>query len=203
LIPAIGALPGAVDRDGAKNYCAPPSAGSAQPQSAATGATGEFKDLPNHARLLAWVRPASIVRRLAPVVLTAALVACTGGHQVETNADSGNLFAHGIEEITDLYIEPISGQKLVTVGAMNLAKLDQRLGVASGENKVTLTYDGMVVASFSVPPEIGATDAGQTVTALIAAAKKASGHVASLPEDAIDKAVFDGMTGALDRFSRY
>jgi carboxyl-terminal processing protease len=158
--------------------------------------------------LLSWVRLASVVRRLSPLVFAAALVACGGGRETETDADTGHLFARGIEQITDLYIEPISGQKLVTVGAVNLSRLDERLAVSVGgdqrsRDQLTLTHDGIVVASFPVPPEIGATDAGQTVAALIAAAKKASGHVASLSEKAIDKAVFDGMTGALDRFSRY
>jgi carboxyl-terminal processing protease len=158
--------------------------------------------------LLSWVRLASVVRRLSPLVFATALVACGGGRETETDADTGHLFARGVEQITDLYIEPISGQKLVTVGAVNLSRLDERLAVSVGgdqrsRDQLTLTHDGIVVASFPVPPEIGATDAGQTVAALIAAAKKASGHVASLSEEAIDKAVFDGMTGALDRFSRY
>ena len=164
--------------------------------------------LPNRARLLSKVLLASIVRRLGPLVVVAALAACGGGREIETGADTGQLFARGIEQITDLYIEPISGQKLVTVGAMNLAKLDERLGVTIGgdpnyRDQLTLTHDGIVVAHFPVPPEIGATDAGQTIAAIIAAARKASGHVASMSEDAIDKAVFDGMTGTLDRFSRY
>jgi len=158
--------------------------------------------------LLSKVRLTSIIRRVGSLIFVAALAACAGGRDVETGADSGYLFARGIEQITDLYIEPISGQKLVTVGAMNLAKLDDRLGVTIGgdpsyRDQLTLTNDGIVVAHFPVPPEIGATDAGQTIAAIIAAARKASGHVASMSEEAIDKAVFDGMTGTLDRFSRY
>ncbi|HXP04179.1 MAG TPA: S41 family peptidase [Stellaceae bacterium] len=164
--------------------------------------------MPSRVRLLSKVRLTSIIRRVGSLIFVAALAACAGGRDVETGADSGYLFARGIEQITDLYIEPISGQKLVTVGAMNLAKLDDRLGVTIGgdpsyRDQLTLTNDGIVVAHFPVPPEIGATDAGQTIAAIIAAARKASGHVASMSEEAIDKAVFDGMTGTLDRFSRY
>lgn len=164
--------------------------------------------LPNRVRLLSKTRLVSIVRRLSPLVIVAALTACGGGREIETGTDTGQLFARGVEDITDLYIEPISGQKLVTVAAMNLAKLDERLGVTIGgdpnyRDQLTLTHDGIVVAHFPVPPEIGPTDAGQTIAAIVAAAKKASGHVASMSEDAIDKAMFDGMTGVLDRFSRY
>jgi len=164
--------------------------------------------LPIRARLLSKMRLASIVCRLGPLVVVAALAACGGGHEIETGTDTAQLFARGVEQITDLYIEPISSQKLVTVGAANLAKLDERLGVTIGgdpnyRDQLTLTQDGIVVARFQVPPEIGPTDAGQTIAAIIAAAKKASGHIASMSEDAIDTAMFDGMTGTLDRFSRY
>ena len=164
--------------------------------------------MPSRARLLSWVRLTSVVRRLAALVFVAALVACGGARETETDADAGRLFARGIEQITDLYIEPISSQKLITVGATNLAKLDQRLGVTMGgdpryRDQLTLTYDGIVVGAFPVPLEISAIDAGQTVAGLIAAAKKASGHIASMSDDAIEKAVFDGMTGVLDRFSHY
>jgi carboxyl-terminal processing protease len=149
----------------------------------------------------------STVRRLAPVVAVV-LAGCAGGHEVESGVDSGHLFARGIDQITDLYIEPVSSQKLVVVGAANLTRLDGRLattfgGDAQHRNQLTLTYDGLVVATFQVPPELGPTDAGDVVVAMIAAAKKASSHIAGMPEEAIDKAVFDGMTGVLDRFSRY
>src|SRR5439155_1493189 len=38
---------------------------------------------------------------------------------------------------------------------------------------------------------------------VIATAKQASPHLAALPNETVEKAVFDGMTAALDRFSRY
>jgi carboxyl-terminal processing protease len=41
------------------------------------------------------------------------------------------------------------------------------------------------------------------IATLIATAKQASPQLAALPQATIEKAVFDGMTGALDRFSRY
>ena len=178
------------------------------PHSAEIGELGEFR-LPSRARLLRWVRLTPVLRRLGiAVVVASALGACGGGRDTETSVDTGRLFARGVEQITDLFIEPISSQKLVTVGATNLARLDQRLGITIGgdprtRDQLTLTHDGILVASFPVPPEISPIDAGQTLTAIIAAAKKASGHIASMSEEAIDKAVFEGMIGTLDRFSHY
>jgi carboxyl-terminal processing protease len=163
--------------------------------------------LPKSARLWSWLREHPPRWRLGPVVGLLALAACSA-HDTPQDVTTGQLFARGIDQITDLYIEPISGQKLVFVGAKNLAKLDGRLGVTIGgdardRNQVTLTFDGIAVANYQVPPEIDAHDGGEIIAELTAAAKKASGRVAALPEDTIDQAVFDGMTGALDRFSRY
>src|SRR5262249_36326827 len=46
-------------------------------------------------------------------------------------------------------------------------------------------------------------DWGALMGRLAADAKAASPMLAALPEEQIDKTVFDGVTGALDRFSRY
>jgi carboxyl-terminal processing protease len=150
------------------------------------------------------------VRRLGAITVVVALTACAGNssREADSTADTGHLFARGIDQITDLFIEPVSSQKLVTVGAMNLSKLDDRLGVSIGTDpqhpyQLTLTHDGVAVAAYQVPPEISGTDGGEVVTSLIAAAKGASPQLARMREDAIDKAVFDGMTSTLDRFSRY
>ena len=144
---------------------------------------------------------------LRPLAIAAALAACSA-HQAAQETTTGELFARGIDQITDLYIEPVSAQKLVLVGAKNLAKLDPRLAASVGSDVrdrdlLTLTYDGIAVATYQAPPDIGGNAGGDIIAGLIAAAKKASGRVAAMPEDMIEKAVFDGMTGALDRFSRY
>jgi carboxyl-terminal processing protease len=138
-----------------------------------------------------------------------ALAACAGGDRKTAGlSPTGQLFARGLDEITDLYIEPISAKKLVVAGATRLSKLDDRLAATLGtdvrdRNQLTLSYAGSAVASFQVPDDGDGASGGQTLTAIIAAAKQASPRVAALPEEAIDKAVFDGMTGSLDKFSRY
>lgn len=164
--------------------------------------------LPIRAWLSARARRLAPARRLGAAAAVAVLAACGTSETPPDNA-TGQLFARGIEQITDLYIEPISGQTLVFVGARNLQRLDPRLGVAIGggdirnRDQVTLTYDGLLVGNYTVPPDIDANTGGKIIAQMIEAAKNASRHIGTLPEDAIDKAVFEGMTGALDRFSRY
>ncbi len=163
--------------------------------------------MPIRARLLSWLRPPAPARRLGPVVACLLLAAC-GTRETLHDSSTGQLFARGIEQITDLYIEPISGRTLALAGAKNLSKLDPRLSVSIGgdirdRDQLTLTYDGIAIANYQVPADIDGSAGGDIVAQLISAAKKASGKVAALPEETIDTAVFDGMTGALDRFSRY
>ena len=137
-------------------------------------------------------------------MLACLLLAACGTHGTTSgDTTAGELFARGIDQISDLYIEPISGQMLVIVGAKNLAKLDPRLAASLDHGTLTLTYDGIVIGNYQVPADTSGTVGGETVAQIIAAAKKASERIRALPEDVIDKAVFDGMTGALDRFSRY
>jgi carboxyl-terminal processing protease len=149
------------------------------------------------------LRQRAYPRRLGCALACLLLAACGTHGTMSGDTTTSELFARGIDQISDLYIEPISGQMLVIVGAKNLAKLDQRLAASFDHGTLTLTYDGIVVGNYQVPPDTSGTVAGETIAAIIAAAKKASEHVRALPEDVIDKVVFDGMTGALDRFSRY
>ncbi len=111
---------------------------------------------------------------------TLVLLAACGTHDALHDSTTGELFARGIDEISDLYIEPISAQKLVFVGAKNLTKLDARLGVSVGgeirdRDQVTLTYDGIVLGNYRVPPDIDGGTAGDLVGQLIAVAKRRPG----------------------------
>jgi carboxyl-terminal processing protease len=146
--------------------------------------------------------------RLAPALVCLVLTACGTHGGSQGGGTTGELFARGVEQITDLYIEPISGQKLVFVGSKNLTKIDPRLNVSIGgdirdRDTLTVTYDGIVAGSYQVPAETDSDAAGNIIAQVIAAAKKASPRINALSEGVIDKVVFDGMTGALDRFSRY
>jgi carboxyl-terminal processing protease len=159
-----------------------------------------------HARLSSGSRLSAPGWRVGAALALLALSGCGVGGTPEHGSTS-ELFARGLDQITDLSLEPISGQTLVLVGAKNLMKLDPHLvvtiGGQVGDRHVTLNYDGNPFANYAVPSEIDDVTGGQVIAGLIAAAKKASPRVAAMSEDAIDKAVFDGMTGALDRFSRY
>jgi carboxyl-terminal processing protease len=161
--------------------------------------------VPSRACLQSWLRLPVLAARFAWAIAIATLAACDGTSpgSVSTGVPTGQLFARGIDEITDLYIEPESGQKLVLAGARNLSKLDDRLTATLDHDQLILSYAGRQIGVYTVPATISGHDGGEIVAQLITAARLNSTSLAAMQEDAIDRTVFDGMTGALDRFSRY
>jgi carboxyl-terminal processing protease len=135
------------------------------------------------------------------------LAACAGQDR-SISATGGQLFARGLDEISELYIEPVSSRGLALSGAMRLARLDNKISVGDSlgnrfADALTLSYDGKDVAFYAVPPEKDSRQWGELLATIVANAKQASPHLAELPQQTIESAVFNGMTAALDRFSHY
>lgn len=152
------------------------------------------------------LRSAAKPLRACSLVFLAALAACAQ-RQALPNDPTGRLFARGLDEITDLYIASVSSRLLVLGGAARLSRLDDKLSVSEtpGPEKtyLVLSYAGNEVAAYPIPSHDDPHDWGALMGQLVASAKAASPNVAALPEDQIDKTLFDGMTAGLDRFSRY
>ena len=170
-------------------------------------AAGEFAGFP----LLEWIplslRPAAELARASSLAFAVALAACAA-HQALPDDPAGRLFARSLDEITDLYITPVSSRKLILAGAARFSRLDSKFSVtetpgADGRTQVVVNYDGREVAVYPTPGDDDPHAWGGLMGRLIAGAKGASPTLATLSEDQIDKVLFDGMTGALDRFSRY
>lgn len=152
------------------------------------------------------LRPAAVLAQASSLVLLVVLASCAE-RQALPNDPTGRLFARGLDEITDLYISPVSSRKLVLAGASRFSRLDRKFSVSEvpGPNntEIVLAYDGQEAAVYPIPSHDDPHDWGALMGRLIAVAKTTSPTVAALSEDQIDKALFDGITGALDRFSRY
>jgi carboxyl-terminal processing protease len=135
------------------------------------------------------------------------LAACVE-HQSLPVDPTGRLFARGLDEITDLYIAPVSSRNLILSGAARLSRLDDKFSVkesagTGSKTQVVLNYAGREVAVYPMPADDEPHAWGALMGQLVTDAKAVSPVVAGLSEDQIDKALFDGITGALDRFSRY
>ena len=152
------------------------------------------------------LRPAAVLAQASSFVLLVALAACVE-RQALPNDPTARLFARGLDEISDLYISPISSRKLVLAGASRFSRLDDKFSVTESpgpdREQIVLAYGGREVTSLPVPSHDDPHDWGTVMGRLIAVAKTSSPTVAALSEDQIDKILFDGITATLDHFSRY
>ena len=153
------------------------------------------------------LRPFATLVRASNLAFVVLLAACVE-HQSLPDDPAGRLFARGLDEITDLYITPVSSRKLILAGASRFSRLDDKFSVtespaAESKTQVVLSYGGREVAVYTMPADDEPHAWGALMGRVEVDARAASPIVAALSEDQIDKAVFDGITSALDRFSRY
>jgi carboxyl-terminal processing protease len=153
------------------------------------------------------LRPATVLARASSFAFVVVFAACAE-HQSLPNDPTARLFARGLDEITDLYIAPVSSRKLILAGASRFSRLDDKFSVTEGagaesKTQVILSYGGREVAVYPMPADDEPHAWGALMGRLAANAKEVSPIVAALSEDQVDKALFDGITGSLDRFSRY
>ena len=159
-------------------------------------------------RALLSSRPAGAApwARLA-AALSLALAACTGDTQFSADP-GGGLFTRGLDGIAELYIEPMTSRRIALSGAAQLSRLDNRFAVTDSSKSgfgdlLSLRYDDRDIASFAEPTANDSRGWGHLLAASVAAARRASPRLAALPQETIETAVFDGMTGPLDSFSHY
>lgn len=155
-------------------------------------------------RALLYLRPAAAAA-LAGLILT--LAGCAAQGLLPANAE-GQLYARGLADIAELYIEPVSTRRLALSGIARLSRLDGELGVsdsvATGAgDALVFSHGGRDIARYATPADMNSRQWGELVANLIAAARQASPHLAAQSQEIIERAVFDGITAALDRFSRY
>jgi carboxyl-terminal processing protease len=155
-------------------------------------------------------RPRQTARAVwASLVFSALALAACGGLQQGTGGSAPQgLFARALDQIGAFYIEPVPTRRVALAGIARLSRLDDKISVSdSGDGRsgeaFGLAYDAHSVGFYSLPADGNNRDWGDMVGNLVAAARQASPRLAAMPEEAVEKAVFDGMTSSLDRYSRY
>lgn len=140
--------------------------------------------------------------RVLPVLL---LLACTSADdgRFAVSDDVGQVFARAYDQVADLYIEPRPPAEAAWPGLVKLASLDPSLMVERTGDSVLLKRDGVVVEHLPRPADADPRAWGAVTSSLIHAARRASPKIDELDEDKVEQTVFDGMVGALDKYSRY
>ncbi len=158
-------------------------------------------------RALLYLRPAAAAARACLVLTLLALAGCAAQGSLPADAEA-QLFARGLDEIADLYIEPVTSRRLALSAIVRLSLFDGELhareGVGTGSaGALALSYGGRDIGLYAMPADTDSRAWGELLATLIAAAKQSSPRLAALSQDTIDRIAFDGMTAALDRFSHY
>jgi carboxyl-terminal processing protease len=147
--------------------------------------------------------------RAGAVAAVIAVAACAAGpDSLFTAGSTEKLYARGLDEITALYVTPVSARQLALAGAGQLHRLDGAVDLSErqpgeAQEQLALRYDGREIAAPASPPTEDAREWGNWLAGTVAAARQASPTLAALPAERLDKAVFDGFTSKLDRYSRY
>jgi carboxyl-terminal processing protease len=152
-------------------------------------------------------RPAAIFASAGLLLGLLLLGACAERQPLPADP-AGRLFARGLDEIDDLYIVPVSSRALALAAADRLSQLDPNFAVLEtpgpqDRTEVALDYRDREVATYPDPSADDPHLWGAWLGQVLADAKATSPTLAAMPEDKIDEALFDGITGSLDRFSRY
>jgi carboxyl-terminal processing protease len=154
-----------------------------------------------------WWRPAAVLAPASIIAVALALIGCTELQPMPTDP-RGRLFARGLDQIDALYIVKVSNRRLALDAAARLPQLDPQLRVTEtpaphDEIEIALNDGDREVAVYPSPATDDPHVWGGWLGQLEADATQVSPILAAYSQDEIDKALFDGITAGLDRFSRY
>jgi carboxyl-terminal processing protease len=145
---------------------------------------------------------------LAPAFILLLLAASCGGVRPTSPAtlapeEATRMFAAGYSNIEDMYINKVDLGELAVAGLSNLTKLDPELTVQRTGHHVDIAVAGHPAGGFDSPEAHSVQDWAAVTASAISLARTASSELSHDRPDDVYKAVFDGMLGKLDRFSRY
>ncbi len=84
------------------------------------------------------------------------LAGCAKQETTAVETADARLFTRGLDEIADLYIEPVSPRRVAVAGAARLSALDPKLRAGAGpeagdQATLTLSYDDRPISSYGMP----------------------------------------------------
>jgi len=145
--------------------------------------------------------------RLAALSLTLLLAGCavheaTAPESYQSNRAS-RLFAAGFQDVSDIYIEPVSVSDLALAGLENLASIDPEVTVVREDSHLLLTVKGQSAGQLALPSAQDSDGWGDLAADAVNIGRAHSKQLASVAAEDLYEAVFDGVTAQLDGFSRY
>ncbi|BBK32534.1 peptidase S41 [Allostella humosa] len=147
------------------------------------------------------------LRLAAPLLaLALAISACSQSISPSTEVAEerpDRVFLASLQEVTDLYIDPVDLGTLAVAGLNGLAKVDPTVNATREGELVRIRGDQRNIVEIPAPPSRNAPAWAAVMTRAVAAARADSRKLSTAESDAVYDAVLTAMVAGLDRFSRY
>lgn len=124
-----------------------------------------------------------------------------------TAGDDGSLarqmFVAGFEDIDAVYIDRPKIDELALAGLQQLSTIDSEVSARRTADRIELVLKNQVAYSANVDDDFDAQDWGELTSEVLAEAADESEKIKTAPTEKVFEAMFSGIVGKLDQFSRY
>ncbi len=152
------------------------------------------------------MRAPQLMRGAGLAALLAFLISGCAGTS-GTTGDDGSLarqmFVAGFEDIDAVYIEKPKIADLALAGLQQLSTIDSDVSARRSAHAIELVLKNQVAYSADVEDDFDAQDWGEVTSDVLAEAATDSEKIKSAPTEKVFEAMFSGIVGKLDQFSRY
>src|SRR3546814_19803570 len=97
-----------------------------------------------------------------------------------------------------MYVEGCAVSDLVVAGRSGLASIDPAIGIRSGGDRLSVSIDGRLMASYPEPDTMDAQGWGALTASVISAARYHSAELDTADSERLYETVFDGLLSQLD-----
>ena len=148
-----------------------------------------------------------VLRRVSALSVALLLVACAAQDTVTPAqrdlSQATRLFSVGFQDITDIYINDVSVSDLAIAGLGNLSKVEPEIAIKSEVGRVSVSFGDQTAGIFDAPQKFDAEGWGNLTASALKVVRKHAADSGEADPEKLYEAVFDGVLGALDKFSRY
>ncbi len=135
------------------------------------------------------------------------MVACasqdTGPQTGYDQSRAKRVFSVGYQDISNIYIERVSVANLAIAGMESLASIDPSLTVEREDGLLSLSVNGTWAGDIAIPEQTDTQGWGRATATAISLSRDHSPDLSAADPEQLYEAVFDGVLGQLDDFSRY
>lgn len=145
----------------------------------------------------------TMARCLAPLAVLLVAGCAPLIEQFDSEAAPRHVFAVGLENLSDRYIDPVKTGDITLAGLSALSSVDETIEVFRAGDKILLRVDDVLAAEHPAPHEFDAYGWAWLTADIIKDARRTSPLLRAASNEKLYSAVFDGALSGLDRYSRY